>query len=82
VSTSSIFFTLADLAGVTLDDARMETTSLASPRYEPGPRRVVSRWESLGKIEWVDYDERFGNLVGAMRGEPLADRPVRAPARP
>jgi glucan phosphoethanolaminetransferase (alkaline phosphatase superfamily) len=80
VSTTSIFYTLADLAGVVLDDPRLQTSSLASPRYEPGPRRVVSRWESLGSMEWVDYDEQFGNVVGAMRGEPPVGPPVTPPS--
>jgi heptose-I-phosphate ethanolaminephosphotransferase len=74
VSTNSIFYTIADLADVVLGDARLQTTSLASPRYEPGPRRVVSRWESVRSVEWVDYDERFGQVVGAMRRGPFSAR--------
>jgi glucan phosphoethanolaminetransferase (alkaline phosphatase superfamily) len=68
VSTNSIFYTLADLASVVLDDPRMSTSSLASLQYRTGPRRVFSRWDSIGPIESVDYDERFGKVVGPLRG--------------
>jgi heptose-I-phosphate ethanolaminephosphotransferase len=74
VSTSTVFHTLADLADVVLDDPRMSTSSLASPHYELGPRRVYSRWDSIGPIESVDYDDRFGNMAGAMRGDPAPRR--------
>jgi glucan phosphoethanolaminetransferase (alkaline phosphatase superfamily) len=68
LSTNSIFYTLADMANVVLDDPRMSTSSLASSKYETRPRRVFSRWDSIGPIESIDYDDRFGKVVGAMRG--------------
>jgi glucan phosphoethanolaminetransferase (alkaline phosphatase superfamily) len=68
VSTSSIFYTLADLASVVLDDPRMSTSSLASLQYRTGSRRVFSRWDSIGPVESVDYDDRFGNVVEPLRG--------------
>jgi glucan phosphoethanolaminetransferase (alkaline phosphatase superfamily) len=71
-STSSIFYTLADLAQVVLHDPRMSTSSLLSLHYQIGPRRVLSRWESLGPVQSIDYDERFGKIVGAKGGPTAA----------
>jgi glucan phosphoethanolaminetransferase (alkaline phosphatase superfamily) len=56
VNTRAIFYTLADMAALTLQDPNMARLSLLSPTFEPPRREVFGAWGDGGQIKTVDYD--------------------------